>query len=297
VVNFGNQEILGCRKEGRMKFWLLENGIEINSNDLYKKPVNIECHQCHKSKRVKFYGGNNGLIKRQYICQSCSKQGDRNAFFGKKHSDETKKSISESNTGNLVGDKNPMWGKSVWDTYSPKQFESIRKKISKKSQGSGNAFWGRTHTDEFKKKKAKQARQWIIDHPEHLRKMVAHSLEAQKRFRKTGIEAVTEVELQRRKIPHKYNKILHRKYQYDFLIGDKFLLEVHGDYWHANPEIYGPGKRSLNDRQIFKVEQDKSKKVFAEKYGYKIFYIWETEINNLDFTVISQIERILNGVI
>lgn len=37
--------------------------------------------------------------------------GEKNNFFGKKHSDETKEKISKKNKGKMAGDKNPMYGK------------------------------------------------------------------------------------------------------------------------------------------------------------------------------------------
>lgn len=43
--------------------------------------------------------------------KSDSAIGERNAFFGKKHSDATKKKISISRIGKVVGSKNPFFGK------------------------------------------------------------------------------------------------------------------------------------------------------------------------------------------
>jgi very-short-patch-repair endonuclease len=64
-----------------------------------------------------------------------------------------------------------------------------------------------------------------------------------------------------------------------------------GDYWHGNPLIYGneSGKRKLSERQKFKVQRDEEKKAFAEKYGYKMWYIWESEIKNSNFVILDKI--------
>lgn len=47
--------------------------------------------------------------------------------------------------------------------------------------------------------------------------------------------------------------------QYDFIIGDKILLEVHGDYWHANPKKYE--NKKLNDTQLYKIKRDEEKRI------------------------------------
>jgi G:T-mismatch repair DNA endonuclease (very short patch repair protein) len=77
-----------------------------------------------------------------------------------------------------------------------------------------------------------------------------------------------------------------RFYSFDFLIGKKVLLEVNGDFWHANPLFYKgsdimpfPGG-SKTVQQIW--SKDKRKKTYAEKRGYKIIYIWENDIKKLD---------------
>jgi G:T-mismatch repair DNA endonuclease (very short patch repair protein) len=129
----------------------------------------------------------------------------------------------------------------------------------------------------------------MSDNPDHVKKMTEASLRRQRKGLKTKIESKVEKKLIKLKIQNKYSKILHRKYQYDFIIGDDILLEVHGDYWHANPNIYGNGKKKINETQKFKIKQDKKKKEFAIKYGYRIYYIWESEINNNDFKVIYDI--------
>lgn len=45
--------------------------------------------------------------KNNVVCKSCAKKGEKNSFFSKKHSDETKKAYSE----HRKGENNPMYGK------------------------------------------------------------------------------------------------------------------------------------------------------------------------------------------
>jgi len=67
------------------------------------------------------------------------------------------------------------------------------------------------------------------------------------------------------------------------IIGTNILVEINGDYWHANPMIYCsgdiisyPGGKILVD-EIW--QRDIHKKELAEAYGYKVITIWEAEIN------------------
>lgn len=70
---------------------------------------------------------------------------------------------------------------------------------------------------------------------------------------------------------------------YDFLLKDyNIIVEVNGDYWHANPHNY-KSNDSINypwgktkAKNIWK--KDKKKKKVAENKGYKIICVWETEM-------------------
>lgn len=77
-----------------------------------------------------------------------------------------------------------------------------------------------------------------------------------------------------------------KKY-YDFKIyGTSIIIEVNSDFWHANPLIYK--KNDKLDFPFGKIyawslwKRDHSKKEIAESYNYKIIYIWESEIKNLN---------------
>lgn len=71
--------------------------------------------------------------------------------------------------------------------------------------------------------------------------------------------------------------------KYDFKIGNN-LIELNGDFWHANPKTYYsddilsfPGGK-VTAKDIW--EKDKLKKDIAINNGYNILYFWENEINN-----------------
>lgn len=95
-----------------------------------------------------------------------------------------------------------------------------------------------------------------------------------------------------------YNEIKksYRRYYYDFKINDT-LIEVNGDFWHANPNIYKshdivkyPGT-TITAKEVW--EKDILKKELAELHGYKIIYIWESEF----YDDIENIKKILLNLV
>lgn len=71
--------------------------------------------------------------------------------------------------------------------------------------------------------------------------------------------------------------ILHQKFRVDFLLPDKKVLEVNGDYWHANPKIYD--YNFLTTTQKSNVVRDIEKNRFIADNGYKLLEVWEYDIN------------------
>lgn len=74
-----------------------------------------------------------------------------------------------------------------------------------------------------------------------------------------------------------------RGYSYDIRLNNK-LIEINGDYWHANPKLYdGNFLIRINKKEIPAKDiwlEDKYKKSCARRNKYKILYIWESDYNN-----------------
>lgn len=67
-----------------------------------------------------------------------------------------------------------------------------------------------------------------------------------------------------------------RYFSYDFRIkGILLLIEVQGDYYHCNPDIY---PEAINGYQNWVISKDKVKEQYAIRNGYKVLYIWENDI-------------------
>lgn len=99
--------------------------------------------------------------------------------------------------------------------------------------------------------------------------------------RRTYIEKLTAMELKKMGVWFSEQEIINDRFCVDFLLDDKLIIEVMGDYFHANPEIYGDkqGLKPLNDMQKGNIPNDYRKRQYLEKCGYKILDLWESEIN------------------
>lgn len=70
-------------------------------------------------------------------------KGENNSFYGKHHSEETRKHWSEIRKGTICGKDNPMFGK----THS----DEAKQKLREANLGTNNPFYGKHHTEEAKR--------------------------------------------------------------------------------------------------------------------------------------------------
>ena len=83
-------------------------------------------------------------------------------------------------------------------------------------------------------------------------------------------------------IKYTSNEIINNK-SFNIVV-DKKIIEIQGDFWHANPKKYSkddilkfPGKKIVTAQELWKKDQEK--KLCIENIGYKILYLWEYDIN------------------
>lgn len=83
---------------------------------------------------------------------------------------------------------------------------------------------------------------------------------------------------------------------YDFFVPSKnLLIEVNGDYWHANPKFYKESdvfnfpKSSLTAKEIWQL--DEFKKYLANVNKYNIVYIWEFELEKKTQEEVNEIVK------
>jgi len=100
--------------------------------------------------------------------------GENHPMFGKKHSEDSIRKMSEAHKGKMIGEKNPFYGK----THS----EETRKKISETHKGkpspmkgkkTGKPAWNRgISPSEKSRKKMSESQRKVHSNPEIIRKMV-----------------------------------------------------------------------------------------------------------------------------
>lgn len=126
---------------------------------------------------------------------------------------------------------------------------------------------------------------------------------------KSSLHKIISKELKNNKIFHK-NEIVFKSYnnyykrdfapRADIVINkSKLIIEINGDFWHANPikykstDLIPTWDGLLSAKEIW--EKDKIKKDHLEKMGYKVYYVWESDIkNNYDKTIkdlLNEIEK------
>jgi len=278
------------KKHKNVYQYYLENG-----NILKTKNVSffiVICEECSKEVKLLNYPTTKNNI---YLCHTCRQLGENNPHYGKNHTNEWKKQKSIQSKGK----NNPMYNKNVYNTWvkkygkeiADKKLSIFKDKMSNVTSNENNGMYGRTYYEIWVEKYGKEIaeqknnilkekhREWLLGNKDHHQKMIENS--HKKRYRKTTIEKTMEEFLIKNNINHKYNYI--NKYQYDFLLFDyNLIIEVQGDYWHGNPNIYSdtdPNLKPLNETQKYKQNLDILKNNYI-KNTYKIICIWETDIKN-----------------
>jgi hypothetical protein len=64
------------------------------------------------------------------------------------------------------------------------------------------------------------------------------------------------------------------RYYYDFIVENKLLIEVNGDYWHGYKDFYP----NPNEMQLERQQKDLIKKQLADERGYKYLCLWEHDL-------------------
>jgi len=277
----------------------------------YFKRGTIVTIKCNGTKKLYEKGFKESWFAKEWYSQSYQSSGERNGMFGKLSpmkgrpmSEETKKKLSESMTGRTYprevnlkkgrsGSKNGFYGKS----HTQETKEKISDNRKGKCTGEDNPFYGKTHSKETIEKITLKGNVWREENPQlsyeaGLKGWQNSIFSTVKYGRKTSIERKVENKIKELGvIDFNFSQVLNRKYQFDFRIGKNVLLEVHGDYWHGNPRKYGDGKnlKPLNEQQKTKISQDKIKEQYAKENGWKLFVIWEEEVNKEDWSVLKEI--------
>lgn len=304
LIKVNNVEIIDDAKIGKKHVFTLMDKTQLLRKDI--KYIEIQCQTCQK-----FYNrqlSHSHLVKK-YQCNSCYSTFN-NPFKGKKHSVEFKEKLSKDRKGkrlNPHSKSNYQWWLEKYGKEEADKRQLIaNEKCREASTGEKNAFYGKTHTEKTvkiivekgktanslktkeqkevtsKKLKLAHLKQKLENNEQYVKnrqKAGKISTQSQSKYKMNKIEKLVENELNKLNIKFKYSVILGN-YQFDF--GNKehrILIEVQGDYWHGNENIY----TKLNPIQTKIKEKDKLKKQFAIDNNLKLILIWEQDILNNNF--------------
>lgn len=195
-------------------------------------------------------------------------KGSNNGFFGKHHTEETKK---------IIADKARAWTTNKIAT-DPKFREAMRRGATK------------PRSEDAKHNIKLAATKMYVDHP-YLRKLRGQEAQCRwqegtnhfrtlrnkksqgekelfKYFSNSGKYKVSDVEI----------KVGDRKYlSPDIIINDYVCIEFFGDYFHANPKIYKSNflikKKNKLAGEIW--EEDAKRIALIEKNGFVVIVVWE----------------------
>jgi hypothetical protein len=129
---------------------------EVQLHDYYKVDVNPHFANRAKQTSAKFYFDSTGIIRSEKTRKKIS--GKNNPMFGKTHSKEARKKISEA--AKNISDEtrlkmsNAKRGKSsrrLGQTHSEKTRQRLSE-IGKKLTGENNPFFGKTHSEETRRR-------------------------------------------------------------------------------------------------------------------------------------------------
>lgn len=198
--------------------------------------------------------------------------GEKNPFFGKKHTPEHKKKISDS----LTGEKNHFFGKH----HSEESKTKLREKMQGRYQGEDNPFFGKHHSEEVRK--------------------IIREVRSRQVFPKVGttpmklLEKILEVagiKFQNEKL-FDFGSFTHRV---DYFVEPNICIEVDGDRWHANPKPHRlpkssrihPGYKAddviATDKKLTKTakylwEKDARYTKELEAHGNVVIPLWASDI-------------------
>jgi G:T-mismatch repair DNA endonuclease (very short patch repair protein) len=192
-------------------------------------------------------------VHRENLSKSIKKwySNNEHPWVGRIHSKETLKKISQTQRCRLDNPENHgMYGR----THTPETIKKISNSQKKYYETNDSPFKGKTHTPETIKK-------------------IFQNKPMNKLEKKVG-EYLTELG-----IDYTFQFFINEDgvcKSYDFKINNtNLILEVHGDYWHG-----GNGVNTHVFNVDDNIQNDKLKTEIANRRGYEVVVVWESEIKD-----------------
>ncbi len=194
------------------------------------------------------------------------------------------------------GEKNPMFGIQAWNKGLSAENNAILKQNS-------DRMLGNIPSEETKNKQSESAKKRLI----HGHTGFKHSEESKQKMREKTIARLKSGSFpQTNSLPHReFRNILinnninnfeeefvYGKFTFDFKVNN-YLIEVQGDFFHANPETRHSG--ATHNVQKINVSRDRAKRKWVETNNqYQLIEVWEKDILNNNLKVIKCIQNLIN---
>jgi len=199
------------------------------------------CPICNKELTHKHYVSFRTSLKKNKPCSKCSNieranrpewkaaaskrlkgklMGDANPFYGKKHSDETKKIIQLKRKSQIIpsGKDNPLYGKTLEEIVGVVRSIEIKAKLSKINSGENNPMFGKPAPQGSGNGWSGWYNGWFFRSILELSYMIK-VIERYSMKWETG-------ENHKYKIPYTDTYGVCRNYFPDFIINDKYIVEI-----------------------------------------------------------------------
>ena len=167
------------------------------------------------------------------------------------------------------------------------------------------------HSEESKDKMSESQKQWIKNNPEKAAyynvqfwkdywKDTEHREEQRERrstFLSTYHHVSSKLEKTFERFLTELNILYEKQYKlkgklYDFKIKDRnILIEVDGDFWHSNPDMFPDGP--IYKVQKDNLERDIEKNKIAKEEEYELIRFWEHEVKYQEDIVIDRLKKLL----
>lgn len=210
--------------ESNFEFRMITKIETENSQDLYDKLNDLETEYIyHFHSMYNDYGfnlregGNNSpLSEESRIKISVAVSGEKNGFYGKKHTEESKKKIKlvralqiltresyEKSSISQSGEKNHFYGK----THTEESRKKISDKLKVSLKGEGNPFYGRHHTEETKQKVRETKRKNYLEKFRKEKGILVVEVYNQLQNGKSNIEIIRELNITKGFLHNVKNKL------------------------------------------------------------------------------------------
>jgi G:T-mismatch repair DNA endonuclease (very short patch repair protein) len=200
-----------------------------------------------------------------YLCKPCSlklQEGKGNPFYGKKHTKNSIKKMSDSRSGKYTGNENHM---------KKKEYRDMSKNIMRSNWDNG-----------------------ILD-----RKVISEQMKQTRRSGKIKSTITSKKEREIVSFLRSLNIEVISSFRVDSKVCDIYIpslnliIEYNGDYWHCNPNKYDGDyfnqKKNKYAKDIW--EYDSNKLELIRNYGYNLEVVWETDLKTNNDIILEIIHK------